>query len=68
MFNFIEFYQKLKLKQMFKEQDLLKKELFESDSAWEAQQIKEQLEEVDYRIKRFMVGGKDYGKTMETNL
>lgn len=52
--NFLKnFSKKLKLKRLFAYQDILKEELLWSESAFEEQEIREELEDVDYQIKSF---------------
>lgn len=50
---FKNFSKKLKLKRLFAYQDILKEELLWSESAFEEQEIREELEDVDYQIKSF---------------
>lgn len=49
----MNFFKKLKLKRLFAYQDILKEELLWSESAFEEQEIREELEDVDYQIKSF---------------
>lgn len=52
--NFLKnFSKKLKLKRLFAYQDILKEELLWSESAFEEQEIREELEDVDYQIKSY---------------
>lgn len=46
---------KLKLMHLIHYQDLLKMELFCCDSNWEAQQIRDELENVDFELKRMEI-------------
>lgn len=47
---------KIRLKFLFKLQDILKKRLFEAESNFEEQEIREKMEELDYEIKRTKIG------------
>lgn len=47
----MNFFKRLKLKRLFRLQDILKEELYCSQSAFEEQEIREELEDVDYQIK-----------------
>lgn len=47
----MNFFKRLKLKRLFRLQDILKEELFCSQSAFEEQELREELEDVDYQIK-----------------
>lgn len=49
----MNFFKKLKLKRLFAYQDILKEELLWSESAFEEQEIREELEDVDYQIKSY---------------
>lgn len=49
----MNFFRKLKLKRLFNYQDILKEELLWSESAFEEQEIREELEDVDYQIKSY---------------
>ena len=49
----MNFFKKLKLKRLFNYQDILKEELLWSESAFEEQEIREELEDVDYQIKSY---------------
>lgn len=49
----MNFFKKLKLKRLFVYQDILKEELLWSESAFEEQEIREELEDVDYQIKSY---------------
>ena len=53
----MNFFKRLKLKRLFRSQDTLKEELFCSQSAFEEQDLREQLADVDYQIKSFKLGG-----------
>ncbi len=47
----MNFFKRLKLKRLFRLQDILKEELFCSQSAFEEQELREELADVDYQIK-----------------
>lgn len=47
----MNFFKRLKLKRLFRLQDILKEELYCSQSAFEEQELREELEDVDYQIK-----------------
>lgn len=47
----MNFFKRLKLKRLFRLQDILKEELYCSQSAFEEQEIREELADVDYQIK-----------------
>ena len=47
----MNFFKRLKLKRLFQLQDILKEELYCSQSAFEEQEIREELADVDYQIK-----------------
>lgn len=47
----MNFFKRLKLKRLFRLQDILKEELYCSQSAFEEQEIREELTDVDYQIK-----------------
>ena len=47
----MNFFKKLELKRLFRLQDILKEELYCSQSAFEEQDIREELADVDYQIK-----------------
>ena len=47
----MDFFKRLKLKRLFRLQDILKEELYCSQSAFEEQEIREELADVDYQIK-----------------
>lgn len=47
----MSFFKRLKLKRLFRLQDILKEELYCSQSAFEEQEIREELADVDYQIK-----------------
>lgn len=55
----MNFFKKLKLKRLFAYQDILKEELLWSESAFEEQEIREELEDVDYQIKSYKLGVTD---------
>lgn len=48
-------FKTIKLKALFKLQDILKEELFECKYNYEEQQIREELADVDYQIKRMEI-------------
>lgn len=47
---------KIRLKFLFRLQDILKKRLLEAESNFEEQEIREKMEELDYEIKRTKIG------------
>ena len=47
----MNFFKRLKLKRLFRLQDILKEELYCSQSAFEEQELREELADVDYQIK-----------------
>ena len=47
---------KIRLKFLFRLQDILKKRLFEAESNFEEQEIREKMQELDYEIKRTKIG------------
>ena len=49
-------FKTIRLKALFKLQDILKEELFECKYNYEEQQIREELADVDYQIKSFKLG------------
>ena len=49
----MNFFKKLKLKRLFAYQDILKEELLWSESAFEEQEIREELEDINYQIKSY---------------
>lgn len=49
-------FKSLKLRMLFKLQDILKEELFECKYNYEEQNIREELADVDYQIKSFKLG------------
>lgn len=53
----MNFFRTLKLRSLFILQDILKEELYCSQSAFEEQDLREQLADVDYQIKSFKLGG-----------